>query len=326
MIDYSWNSTEHCPPCFYGSICQLTTFYYSISLESFLYTSFSTVGVLIVLIFVFALGTVCNFLSIMTFAQATARETGSGIYRLWISIIGQVTLVIITIRLLMIIRKKASRWIDCFVVDYSISALVPLFYSLTVCLAIERIVVAYKHLLFDKQQSRRAAKKLISILMIYHFGLALYKPIHRQLRVESNRIECSYYFQTQSQINFERLINILHLILPILVNFFAPLILIVILIEHKRSLKPTTTFLSRFVDVIRTYKHNLISPLLLVTLTLPHLLITLHFHCISQSKQIIIYLFTYILSLIPFVSTLFIFVFLSPKYREEFSKLYQRRY
>ncbi|CAF1149972.1 unnamed protein product [Rotaria sordida] len=90
------------------------------------------IGILVCLF----LGTICNTLSIITFCQTRTRGMGNGIYRLWISIIGQIGTTAITIRLLLIFVTKSSQWITCFGLDYVISVSIALYYSLTACIAI----------------------------------------------------------------------------------------------------------------------------------------------------------------------------------------------
>ncbi|CAF4495705.1 unnamed protein product, partial [Rotaria sp. Silwood2] len=106
---------------------------------------------------------------------------GNGIYRLWISIIGQIGIMAITIRLLLIIVTKSSQWLTCFGFDYLISISISLYYSLTACIAIERTLVAYRHLLFNKMQSRNVAKIIILILIVYHSLIPIPEFFQRHL-------------------------------------------------------------------------------------------------------------------------------------------------
>ncbi|CAF0723108.1 unnamed protein product [Adineta steineri] len=313
-IYYDWNSTELCPRCYYGSECQFTTLYYSISLEALLYTSLQSTKIFLILF----IGIICNTVSIVTFCQKTTRELISGLYRLWIAIIGQLGTIILIIRVFIMLNKKNTGIINCFVLDYLISVLSSLHYSLTACMAIEKIVVAYKHLSFDKEGSRHKAKIIIPILIIYHFLIAFYKLFQYQLRADLHSTH-NYYLST-----FEKILNIIHLILPIIFNLFSPIILIIILVKHKITLKPDVSLWSNFKEVLYTYRRNIISPYILVIFTIPYLIVTFYFNCITQSWQNQLYLSVYLIYLIPLMTSLFIFILPSPKCREELYKMYHR--
>jgi hypothetical protein len=111
------NSTlsAHCSSCSYGPLCQFTSEYYGIlSLEAFL-CSIKPIPTSI-FICILLIGTLCNLLAIGTFCQSNAREMGSGIYRLWISIVGQLGLTVVIIHI--ILEKNNSGRISCFIFEY----------------------------------------------------------------------------------------------------------------------------------------------------------------------------------------------------------------
>jgi hypothetical protein len=265
-------------------------------------------------------------LSIATFCQASPGR-GNRIYRLWIAIVGQLGTMTFALRLLLIFVRQSSGIIDCYYIDYLISVLPALHYSLTACVFIEQVVVAYETLSFSKEQSRHTAKVVIPILILYHLLIPLYKPFHRQLLADprlSTRFWCSLHLHTRFLSIFERVINIVHLVVPFTLNLFAPIVMLIILTKHKIILKQNASIWSNFKDVLCTYKRNVIVPYILVVLTIPHLVVTFRLNCVTQSWQNTVYLVAYFIYLVPLMTSLFIFVLLSSTFREELRKMCQR--
>ncbi|CAF0752223.1 unnamed protein product [Adineta ricciae] len=321
------NSTAQCPSCFYGSICQFTTLYSSISMESFLDMPFLSKeiafgGIAVMLVF----GTICNILSIATFCQAS-KGRGNRIYRLWMTIVGQCGTIVFALRLFLIISRQSSGILDCFLLEYLISVLPVLYYSLTACVFIEQAVVAHKHLHFDKESSRHTANLVIPVLIIYHLLVNLYIPFQYQLLRDPyipTRSWCSSDLRNYSLTRFVTIINTTHIILPFILNLTSPIVMIIILTKGKLDSKQNRRFWSSLKDVLNTYKGNITIPYVLAILTIPYLIVTFRLNCITQSWQNAIYLIAYFIYLIPLPTSLFLFILPSPTFTEELCKIYQR--
>jgi hypothetical protein len=104
--------TAHCSSCSYGPLCQFTTAYYGITSFQSLLCSFESISVSII-VSILLLGSLLNLLSIGTFFQPKARENGSGIYRLWTSIVGQIGLIIVVSYILL--EKTNNELISCYI-------------------------------------------------------------------------------------------------------------------------------------------------------------------------------------------------------------------
>lgn len=210
---------------------------------------------------------------------------GNGIYRLWIVIIGQFGTMILGAHPLHIFAPHGSSIINCFGLEYLISVLSAIYYSLTTCVAIEQAVVAYQHLRFVKNQSRHVAKIVIPTLIFYHFLVAFHEPFHHQLLSDiyfPDRRWYALHRHTGFLSICEKITNIVHFILPYTLNLFTPLIMLSILTKHNAGLGRNTTIWRRFKSVLYTYKNNLITPYLLVLLTTPCLILTFYLTCITQ--------------------------------------------
>ncbi|CAF1102858.1 unnamed protein product [Rotaria sp. Silwood1] len=319
----SLNSTisSHCSSCFYGPVCQFSTTYYGIISLQTLLCSFEYIPTGI-LISIFLFSSICNLFSIGTFCQSNAREMGSGIYRLWISIIGQCGLTIIVIHILM--EKNNSGIIGCFILEYLRKALHASYDSLTACTTLERTMVIYQGLAFNKIHSRRLAKLIIPILIIYHFLNIFYEPFYRQLIYSLNRYWCILKFSNHSIIIYQSVTNICHFILPYFINLILPIIWVLALTKKKLILNKNLSIWINLKNILFTYKYTIISCYILVLLNTPRLIFTFYLTCIKLQWQNTVYIIAYFLSLVPLMTNLFIFVLPSPKYRPEFFSLVQR--
>ncbi|CAF1239023.1 unnamed protein product [Adineta ricciae] len=311
------NNTS-CLNCFYGPKCQFTTAYYGITSLQILFCSIESVSKSLVLS-IFVVGSVCNLFSIVTFCQPNTREMGSGIYRLWISIVGQIGLVIVVSHLLLADNKK----IGCVLLEYLRKAVHAAYDSLTACTTLERTMVIYQGITFNKIGSRRIAKLVIPILIVYHFSTILYEPFIREMKKSSNRSWCILDLHTHSLLNYESVRNMLHFTIPYVINFVSPIIWILTLTKQKVTLYQNATVWANFKNVLHTYKHTIISCYILVLFNTPRFIFTFSLTCIKFQWQNTAYITAYFLSLVPLMGNLFIFVIPSPKYRPVFLGLLQ---
>ncbi|CAF1643310.1 unnamed protein product [Rotaria magnacalcarata] len=313
--------SSSCSSCFYGPFCQFTTAYYSILSIQSLFCSIQSIPISIILS-VFFFGSLCNLFAVGTFCQSNAREMGSGIYRLWISIIGQLGLTIVVIHTIM--EKNNSGKIGCFIFEYVRKVLHASYDSLTACTTLERTMVIYQGITFNKMYSRRLAKLIIPSLIFYHFTIILYEPFNRELIYSMNRYWCLLKFPNQLLVNFETITNIYHFIVPYLINLILPMYWILVLTKNKSALNKHTSIWVNFKNVLFSHKHAIISCYIFVLFNTPRFISTFYLTCIKLRCQNTTYITAYFLSLVPFMINLFIFVLPSPKHRPEFLDLVQR--
>ena len=257
------NSTisNHCSSCSYGPLCQFTTIYYGITSLQTLFCSIECIP-MYVIILIFCLGSLWNLCAIGTFCQANTREMGSGIYRLWISIIGQFGLTVVISHLFL--ERNHSRIINCFIFEYLRKVLHALYDSLTACTTLERTIVIYQGISFNKIGSRRVAKLIIPILILYHFVSIVHEPFYRQVIYSFNRYWCILKFPYHSLLNFEIATNIFHFILPYFINLIFPIIWVITLTKNKLMLNKNTSIWINLKKVLSTYKHAIIACYILV--------------------------------------------------------------
>lgn len=314
-------TTSACPSCSYGPACLFTTTNYGITSLQALACSIDGIPIAVLLL-VFLVGSVCNLFAIATFCQASSREMGGGIYRLWVSIVGQLGLMTVIAHLLL--ERNGSRVVGCYVFEYMRKVFHALYDSLTACTAVERTVVIFQGIAFSKFSSRRVAKLAIPCLVIYHFVSILYEPFYRQIVSSSGRSWCVLKVHGQSLVQYARIQNLLHFLIPYLINLIFPIVWLAALTKHKSTLHRSKSTWFCLQTAVSSYKYTVVASYALVFLNTPRLIVTLWLTCIEVPWQNTAYIAAYFLSLVPWMTNLLLFVLPSPKHRPEFLGLVHR--
>lgn len=297
-----------------------TVYHEMLSIQNFMH-SFNYIPIGIILI-IFLLGSLCNLLAIATFCQPNTREMGSGIYRLWISIIGQLGITIVVIHL--IIEKNGSGKIGCFVLEYLREVFHALYDSLTACTMLERTMVIYQGITFNKNRSRQIAKLIIAVLIFYHFIIIIYEPFYRQLIYSIDRYFCTIKFPNQFLLKFQNIITLCHFIVPYFINLISPIIWVIALTKNKSILNKNISIWMNLKNVSLNYMYTIIACYTLVLFNTPKVIVTFCLTFVKLQWQHMAFIIVHFLSLVPLMINLFIFVLPSPKYRPEFFHLIQR--
>ena len=269
------------------------------------------------IIFIFLLGTICNILMIATFCKKPTREMGTGIYRLWIAITGQLGLTVIVIHLT--IDKHFDCRLLCFLFDYLGRAFHNFYDSLTACTALERTFLILQGLAFKKSSSRWVAKWIVAGLLVYHFLSIIHEPIYGHRHIYLNHSDCYPHLIG----NYSKSISLLQFLLPYLLNLLLPILWIFKLTESKKKLNSNQSLLANLKKVLTSYKFTLISCYTLVLLNSPRFWSICMSFVNSNQQESIFILIAYWISLIPMVFSIFLFVLPSPKYRPELFGLIQ---
>lgn len=311
---------SNCSSCSYGPLCQFSTAYYSITSFQSIVCSIERIPVALV-ISIFLLASLMNLLAIGTMRRPKPLERGSGIYRLWISIIGQIGLTILVIHLLL--EKLNYQWISCYILEYLRKAIHALYDSLTACLVLDRTMIIYQGIAFDKLASCRKAKLVITISIVYHLLSIIYEPFYRHIAYSIDRNWCILKFSHHSFSYYYRILNLVHFILPYGINLIFPFFWIFMLTKHKSTLNANHSTWKNLKKVLSSYRYNIIATYILVLLNTPRLISMFYLTCIEQPWQNTIYIIAYFFSFIPLLINLFIFVLISPTYRPEFFEFLQ---
>ncbi|CAF5226336.1 unnamed protein product, partial [Rotaria magnacalcarata] len=145
------------------------------------------------------------------------------------------------------------------------------------CVAVERAVTMIRAARFNKKKSKKMAKLVIGILLIFVIGTSVYDPLHRRIVEEDNedgkRIWCIATYPARLRI-FHSFISTFHFIVPFVINLVSAVILITkrsrqqIYTQHQRPYKELLR------EQIRQHKHLFTAPVVFFILGLPRLIIS----------------------------------------------------
>ena len=325
-----------CSECYYCSLCQFTSLKYSATFDSFLGNSivenitFSEMSIIVKLVIVVIVlmalfGLIGNSMCFLIFLHKDAHFTGCGYYLLCSSIINQIGLFVLGIKLLFTILMPSSSLIMCIILEYSLKYFPHVSDWLAAIIAIERAITVVKGVRFDKGRSVRMSKFVIIIILLSVAISLIHIIFIYELVVNPfsmNSFSCIKVMNSKITEIYEPTINIIQLICPVLIHIISILTFLITKARRKsfsltyKKNAEKISFRQIFKEQLIAYKPFLIGPLFIICLSLPRLIVSFAFACIRHSWQQYLYLAGYLVSFIPLTGTIFIFVLPSPIYRK----------
>lgn len=326
-----------CPKCVSGSFCQLRLEQFYLTLDSILGDAIMTdvslqqqsllIKVLVALIIVmFVVGLVSNIISCFTFHDKKIRQVGCGNYLFVLTLFNQITLSVFVARFIYliigqmtIIRNKESLTVGCSILDFVLSLHIYVCDWLTACVACERTVNVIKGVKFNRKKSVNIVKFVVPLLCIVVTLTSLHQPFTRTLISDprnDERFWCVINFRYTELKYYTITINLFHTITPFLVNFFSAIILLVFFAQTKQRTNATDKYINIVVAQVREHKHIIISPLLMIILKLPSIIVMLVIKCIESNWQLYLSVITYFLSLAPLTMTFIVYILPASSYME----------
>ncbi|CAF4138518.1 unnamed protein product, partial [Adineta steineri] len=198
-FDGVWDFDCVCGGCAYGSLCQLTTSQYALSLDPMLGLDilanisltnqpFLIKLTLIIIILILLVGLLSNGLSLITFMQPKVQEIGCGLYLFCLPIISQLGLFVLAGRFfyflctqLYNVDKNSHVLWSCITLEYFLNIFPMLFDWLTACVAVERSINMIKGIGFKKSESVWWAKRVILCLIIIVLIGSWHEPFIHEL-------------------------------------------------------------------------------------------------------------------------------------------------
>jgi hypothetical protein len=295
----------------------------------------------------FIMGLINSILSILTFQNESLRKVGCGIYLLASSITSLLTICMFTIQFLFVILSQMNSSINFFILRggcISIESLLKLFFYLdawlNACVAIERALLVHKGIHFNKDKSKRFARWIVFLLPLCIIATIIHEPLHRNIfeyKVKDYR-DYTKIIQRQSWCvtqysrfvqNYNTTILFIHLIGPFIANLFSALF-IIFGTARRRSLAQTNQSYGEHIrGQLHEHKQLLISPAILLILSMPRLIISLLHGCVNVSDNLWLYFSAYFISFTPSILVFIVFVVPSELYRKTFKESFkslQRRF
>ncbi|CAF2884864.1 unnamed protein product [Rotaria sp. Silwood2] len=334
-----------CNDCYYGTQCQFSTKGFIFSLDPILgyhikpsislhrqpfIVKLSIAITTIMLISQLIMGSLC----IATFQLKKTREVGCGYYLLASSVSSMCMIIVLTIKIWQLVISQMSietnrsiLVVSCVSIEIILKSCLALSEWLNACVAIERMFSIIKGATFDKKKSRKIAKRMIFVVIIFIILTHIHDPFHRQLinDLDGNqqRIWClSQYSSAVTEYN--TFITLFHFFVPFSINLISALVLITVATRSRVKVESKQSFMQHFQSKLNQHKHIIIAPSILLLLGLPRLITSFILECMRSPRQSWLYLIGYFLSFIPSMLTLFVFVLPSETYKSALDKAIQR--
>ncbi|CAF1544339.1 unnamed protein product [Adineta steineri] len=282
-------------------------------------------------------GLINSILSLLTFQSKDLRKVGCGIYLFASSITSILTISMFVVKFWFVVLTQMNLSIRLSVVRGGCVSIEPLLKLclyvdawLNACVAIERAILVFKGVNFNKQKSRRIARWIILILPFCIIGSIIHEPIHRELREvnkETNKVDinrwCLTHYSPSLQ-QYNTIILFFHLIGPCIINLGSALFIIFGSAQQRSTAQTSRTPREHIYNQFSEHKQLLISPIILLILSLPRLSMSMLSECINPSNHRLLFLFGYFISFTPSMLIFIVFVLPSALYRKTFQETFRR--
>ncbi|CAF1152441.1 unnamed protein product [Adineta steineri] len=294
-------------------------------------------------IIMFIAGLINSVLSFITFQHKDSQQVGCGMYLLASSITSLLAISIFIIKFWFVVLTHINVSTSLSVLRgscVSIEPILKLFLYLdgwlNVCVAVERAVLIFKGVKFDKKKSKFIARRTILILPFCIFGTLIHELAFRRLfvyetgldKIDTNKtnedtikryVSCITHYSPSVQ-DYNTAVLFFHLVGPFIVNLFSALF-IIFGGAHQRSMARTNQSFKEHVQLqFSEHKQLIISPIVLLVLSIPRLIISLLPGCVKTSDNLWLYLGAYFISFTPSMLIFLIFVFPSELYMKSFKQ------
>jgi len=138
-----------------------------------------------------------------------------------------------------------------------------------------------------------------------------------------NHVLCVINYSRSVQ-DYNSAILFFHLIAPFVANLFSALYIIFGTARQRSVTRPKQTYREHVLEQFNEHKQLVISPIILLILALPRLIISLLSGCVDASKNPWLYLCGYFISFIPSMLIFVVFVFPSELYMKTFKESLRR--
>jgi hypothetical protein len=277
---------------------------------------------------VFVLGLINGVISIITFQDTKVREVGSGLYLLFSSITSIFTTLTFTLKFWLVvlaqkgtITNQSYLSFSCVTIDIFLQVFLSSSEWLNAAVIVERAFTVIKGVHFDKKKTKRVAKLVIPGLLGFTILTNIHDPLHRHLihDIEEQRTWCIVSYSNSVQL-FNSIIKIFHFLTPFVLNLSSALIIIITISRNRSRSKKKTIYTEHLREQLRQHRHLLISPVILIILNLPRLIISFISGCMKSARNPWIFLVGYFMACVPSLLTFVIFVLFSEMYKKAFLK------
>ncbi|CAF1094356.1 unnamed protein product [Adineta steineri] len=282
-------------------------------------------------------GLINSILSLITFQNKDLRQVGCGIYLLASSITSFLTLSMFTVKFWFVVLTQMDLSIRPSVVRGGCVSIEPLLKLclyldawLNACVAIERAILVFRGVNFNKKNSQRIARWIILILPFCIMGSIIHEPIHRELyemKTETNKVDTDRWCLTRYSPfvqQYNTIILFFHLVAPCIINLCSALFIIFGSARQRSTARTKRTLREHVYNQFNEHKQLLISPIILLILSLPRLIMSMLSECVNPSNHRLLFIFGYFISFTPSMLIFIVFVLPSALYRKTFQESFRR--
>ncbi|CAF0784744.1 unnamed protein product [Adineta steineri] len=282
-------------------------------------------------------GLINSLLSLLTFQSKDLRQVGCGIYLLASSITSFLTISMFVVKFWFVVLTQMDLSIrfsvvrgGCLLIEPLLKLCLYLDAWLNACVAIERAILVFKGVNFNKQKSQRIARWIILVLPFCIMGSIIHEPIHRELRevkMETNKVDINRWCLTRyspSIQQYNTIILFFHLVGPCIINLCSALFIIFGSARQRSTAQTRQTLREHIYHQFNEHKQLLISPIILLILSLPRLIMSMLSECVNPSNHRLLFIFGYFISFTPSMLIFIIFVLPSGLYRKTFQESFKR--
>jgi hypothetical protein len=285
----------------------------------------------------FVAGLVNSILSLLTFCSKDLRKVGCGIYLLASSITSLLTISMFTVKFWFLLLTQINVSVSLSVLRGGCKSIEPMLRLcvyldawLNACVAVERATLVSKGVNFDKEKSKRIARWIIIILPFCIMGSIIHEPLYRKLvgdKPDEDNTEryvwCITRYSRSIQ-DYNAAILFFHLVGPFTANLFSALFIIFGSARQRAAARTKQTYREHVYEQLSEHKQLIISPLILLVLSLPRLIISMLSGCVNASQYPWLFLCGYFVSFTPSMLVFVVFVLPSKLYRKTFQESFRR--
>ncbi|CAF3621690.1 unnamed protein product [Adineta steineri] len=332
-----------CNECFFGSQCQFYTKGFGLTLDEILgyeikpntllsNQSFSVKLSALITMVMFVIGIINGIFSIFTFKNKISQEVGCGMYLLTSSITSLLIVILFTLKFWFLIlsshdffAQRLILYFNCMLIEPLLKILLCIDNWLNGCVAAERATAVYKGIYFSKKKSKYIAKWVILILVLINFILFIPQLSYLHLfdDQKEERTWCVVLYSSSLYI-YNTFIMFFHFFTPFLINLFSAIFIIITTARQRATTQIKFVYLKQFKNKLKQHKHLLISPIILIILSLPRLIISFTLDCKKSSEYFWLYLIGYFVSFMPSILVFVVFVVPSAVFRKGFKQAIDR--
>jgi hypothetical protein len=197
------------------------------------------------------------------------------------------------------------------------------------CVAVNGSFVGIKGLNFNKSLSKKLAKWVIFLVIIFVSGTSIHEAYYRTLidDIEEQRTWCIVRYPKSSSkalTKYTTFMSILHFIGPFVFNIISSIGIIAIAARSRSKIEKKRSYRTHLYLQFQKLKHLIISPIVLVLLTVPRVILAFTLECMKSARDpITLFLVGYFVSFIPPISTFVVFILPSKERMKEFKTIMQ---